>query len=296
MRRASDSSSGLFSELLNFYLFSNIHIALCAAAMVGVTDQFFRYHLRPELYVFVFCGTFFLYNLQRLPAAFANVEIERKFMRHRWNTQYRKMLLAISILAAVISAWAFFQLYLRTQLMALLPAALSIAYAFPSIYWRGKWIKLREIPGTKILFVALVWAMSCVWVPAAADNSYPAWTSPEVTLWFVSCGLMIFAITIPFDIRDLPYDGEKLQTIPAIFGVSKSKMLGIVLMIFSAAGVFLMAEWSAIVTLHQAFVYAAWSLITCIVIGFSRVSNHEYYYSLLIDGLMIILWAMLLLL
>lgn len=295
MHRSTEPRSSLFSDLLNFYLFSNLHIALCATAMVGVTGIFFRYHLRPELYVFVFSGTFFLYNLQRLPAAFANVEIERKFMRHRWNTEYRKVLLVISVLAAVIAAWAFFRLYLRTQLMALIPAALSIAYAFPAVYWKGKWIKLREIPGTKILFVAIVWAMSCVWVPAAADDSFPAWTSPEVTVWFISCALMIFAITIPFDIRDLPYDGHQLKTLPALLGLKKSILLAVSLMILSAAGVFLMAELSSIVTQQQAWVYAGWSALTCMVIAYSRTTHHEYYYSLLMDGVMPVLWLLLLL-
>jgi 4-hydroxybenzoate polyprenyltransferase len=292
MDARTDSSRNLFSKVLDFYLFSNLHIALCAAALVGVTQQLFGFHLRSELYVFVFCGTFFLYNLQRLPAAFHNAEIERTFIRHRWNTEHRKLLLGISIIAMIAAAWAFFQLYRRTQLIALIPAALSVAYAFPAIYWKKRWIKLREIPMIKIFIVGLVWGMSCVWVPAAADNSFPQWTSPEVTLWMIACSIMIFSITIPFDIRDLPYDGHQLKTLPAFFGVRKAIAIAIAGMLLSFVGVWLADTLSTIVEPHHVLAYGVWTLITCVVIAFSKPTRHEYYYSLLVDGLMMVLWAM----
>src|ERR1044071_1462058 len=151
----TDRPRGILVNILDFYLFSNLHIALCAVALCDVTRILFQFHLRNELYVFVFCGTFFLYNLQRLPAAFAKVEIERTFKRHRWNTQHRKLLLGVSVIAAVLAGWAWLRLYHRTQIISIIPAALSVAYAFPSIRWKNKWIKLREIPGVKIFIVGL---------------------------------------------------------------------------------------------------------------------------------------------
>ncbi len=293
MRNPADTDGKLFSKVLDFYLFSNLHIALCAVALVGVTQELFEFHLRSELYVFVFCGTFFLYNLQRLPSAFANVEIERVFKRHSWNTENRKILLGISVLAMIAAGWAFLHLYPRTQIIALIPAALSVAYAFPTIYWKKRWIKLREIPMIKIFIVGIVWGMSCVWVPAAADDSFPQWTSPEVTVWMISCSLMIFAITVPFDIRDLHYDGDKLKTLPAMFGVRKAIVIAIGGMVLSLAGIFLVNHLSTLVEFHHVVIYAAWTVVTCVVIAMSKPDRHEYYYSFLIDGLLVILWAML---
>jgi hypothetical protein len=65
------------------------------------------------------------------------------------------------------------------------------------------------------------------------------------------------------------------------------------MMILSAGGVFLMAQLSSIVTLDQALIYAGWSALTCAVIAYSRTTHHEYYYSLLMDGVMLMLWVML---
>lgn len=288
---STESRRKPLTTFLDFYLFSNLHISFCAVALTEVTRILFNYHLRSELYVFVFCGTFFLYNLQRLPAAFANAEIKREFKRHSWNTENRKLLLGISIIAAIAAAWAFFQLYTRTQIIALIPAALSVAYAFPAVFWKNKWIKLREIPGIKIFIVGIVWGMSCVWVPAAADDSFPQWSSPEVTIWMIACSLMIVAITIPFDIRDLYYDGTRLKTLPAIFGLKKVKVIGIVLMLLSVCGVFVMDNMSELVTIKHAIIYSAWAGVTCAVIVMSHPERHEYYYSFLVDGLMILLLA-----
>lgn len=293
MRKTTEAGGNLFRKVLNFYLFSNVHIALCATALVGVTQHFFGFHLRTELYVFVFCGTFFLYNLQRLPAAFEKADIERTFIRHRWNTDNRKVLLVISILAMLLAAWSYLQLYRRTQLIAVLPALLSVAYAFPVIRWRQQKIKLREIPFIKILIVGLVWGMSCVWVPAAADDSFPRWTSPEVTVWMIACSCMIVSLTIPFDVRDLHYDGARLKTFPAIFGVKKSLAIAVVGMLISVGGLVLMNQLSSLVDLHDVLIYSAWSLITCVVLLLSTPDRHEYYFSLLIDGLMLMLWVML---
>jgi len=292
MRHSTEHSPGVAQKIFDFYLFSNLHIAVCAVALVLVTREFFGLHLRTELLVFVFCGTFFLYNLQRLPAAFSKGDIDRKFMRHRWNTEHRVLLLLISVIAALAAAWSFFLLYPRTQLIALLPAALSVAYAFPSFYWNRKWIKLREIPVLKIFIVAVVWGMICVWLPVAADDSYPQWYSPEVMVWFVSCSLMIFAITVPFDIRDLTYDGQTLSTIPAMAGVKRAVMVALAALLLSAGGVFLADYMTSLVTMHHAVFYFAWSVVTGVLIAFSKPSLHEYYFSFLMDGVMILLWAM----
>ncbi|MDQ3110852.1 MAG: hypothetical protein M3R17_13245, partial [Bacteroidota bacterium] len=156
--------------IFDFYLYSNFHIALCAVAMVLVSQFIFGYHLRPALFVFVFSGTFFLYNLQRLPSAFGNPFIESEFSRHKWNSDHKIFLAIISGITAIAAGWSFFQLYHRSQLIALLPAFLSFAYAFPFVKLKGRWRRLREIEAMKIFIVAIVWGIICSLLPAAAND------------------------------------------------------------------------------------------------------------------------------
>ena len=45
----------------------------------------------------------------------------------------------------------------------------------------------------------------------------------KVILFFSAIYLKVFAITIPFDIRDIEFDKSKLVTIPLKLGIQKSK-------------------------------------------------------------------------
>jgi hypothetical protein len=280
-------------QVFDFYLYSNFHIALCAVAMVLVSQLIFDYHLRSELFVFVFSGTFFLYNLQRLPNAFTNSFIETEFSRHKWNTDHKVFLAVISALTAIAAGWSFFRLYHRSQLIALLPALLSFAYAFPFVRLKGKWRRLREIEVMKIFVIALVWGIICTLLPAAAnDVSVKSWLTFPAVLWFFACTAMIFSITVPFDIRDLHYDGEKLRTIPVVVGMKRSILAALLALAISVALVAVVALYYGHGGIPVFAVYFAWSIITGILIAKSTPQRPEYYFSFFIDGSMILLCGM----
>jgi hypothetical protein len=279
--------------LLDFYLFGNFHIGICAVALVLVTRDLFGLELRSELLVFTFCGTFCGYTIQRLPAAFASVKIERKFLRHRWNTDNRKLLAVVSVIAAGAASWAFMKLMPRTQMLAILPAFLSFAYAFPVIPLGKKWIRLREIPAAKIFLIAIVWTMSCAIIPVAAStNAAEHWFTLPVAFWSIACGLMIFAITVPFDIRDMYYDGEKLSTIPSLLGLQKSIRLAIAALVIATLFVAVLYYPFYTITLKQLVAWSLWSALTAFAIRRSKPERHEYFFSLLMDGMLILLWIM----
>lgn len=283
--------------IFDFYLYGNLHVALCAVAMLLVTQHLFDYPLRLELFVFVFCGTFFLYNLQRLPSAFANEKIvhgdshgESEFVRHKWNTDHKFLLAIISGIAAIAAGWSFFQLYHRSQVVALVPALLSLAYAFPVIRWNGKWKKLREFKVLKIFIVSIVWGMICTLLPAAAaDFTGENWFTIPVLTWFLACCGIIFSLTIPFDIRDLHYDGQQLKTLPSILGIRKSMLLALFVLALSDALVFSCTITYGKGGIHAFIAFFLWSIITAIFIWESTPTRPEYYFSFFIDGLMMLL-------
>src|SRR6476646_1704541 len=125
--------------LFDLYVFGNLHIAFAALCLTLTTESLLHLKLRPELLTFVFWATLFGYNLQRLPSLIVNHPVPRRFARHFWNTQHRVLLVTLSCLSAAVLGWAFARLYLRSQLVALLPAALSFAYAIPIIPGERKW-------------------------------------------------------------------------------------------------------------------------------------------------------------
>ena len=58
------------------------------------------------------------------------------------------------------------------------------------------------------------------------ENNIPLYTNTY--LHVTSRFLFVFAITIPFDIRDVKYDHLKLKTIPIIVGITKAKAIAII--------------------------------------------------------------------
>ncbi|MDQ3109049.1 MAG: hypothetical protein M3R17_04055, partial [Bacteroidota bacterium] len=112
-------------------------------------------------------------------------------------------------------------------------------------------------------------------------------------LWFIACMAMIFSITIPFDIRDLHYDGEKLRTLPSLLGVKRSRVLALVALGISVVLVGIVTLYLKNGGVPVFAAYSAWSIITGILISKSTPQRPEYYFSFFIDGTMILLAGML---
>jgi len=282
VKRCLSIAEGLFDT----YLFGNVHIALCAVALTKATEFVLHLHIRNELLAFVFCATLFGYNLQRLPTALRNRGVHPKFRRHHWNSQHPALLTVLSVLSATAFAWSASRIYRRSQIVALVPAALSFTYAFPIIPIKQRWIELREIPGIKIFVIATSWACSCVLIPvAAAHRDGLPWLTIPAALWGLACGLLTFALTVPFDIRDLRCDDARLRTLPGLLGVRASIAIAIGALLVSAAILWIVARHP------QALAYSVWCVIASFFIYKSSPERHEYYFSFLTDGLLVLLWG-----
>jgi len=100
--------------------------------------------------------------------------------------------------------------------------------------------------------------------------------------------LFLGAITLPFDIRDLEFDREtEVRTIPGKFGVRNTRIISTVLILS-----FMIVE-----TLRYFEYGGAWAIyfsliISGIVAGIfilrSRSDGSEYFYSLALEGTMIV--------
>jgi hypothetical protein len=287
------SAARNLKRLFDFYVFGNLHIAFCALALTLTTQSFLRLSLRHELLVFVFCGTFFGYNLQRLPGVLQHNPIPEEFKRHYWNAQHRVLLGVLSILAGLAFAWSFSLLYLRSQVAALVPAALSFAYAVPVIPTRRKWIELREIAGMKIFVIALTWACSCALLPVASvHHAGTPWLPAGAVAWASVCSMLIFSLTVPFDIRDLRYDAGRLMALPALVGVKTSIVLALAGLLVSDALVWFMWRRLRIGSISQAVAYSVWCVIASAFVYMSSPDRNEYYFSFWIDGLLLLLCGM----
>lgn len=199
--------------IISFFINSNIWVAFCILGLVfsseillGVTNF--------QVSQFVFFSTILAYNFQRL----VSLKKGHTHSYNDWLEKNRKSIYLLMFLAANVSAYLFFHFKLSTQIAILFIGTLSFFYPFG----------LRKIPFAKIFIISFVWAVSTIMLFVFENNIT---ISQNIICKFISLFLFVFAITIPFDIRDLQYDTKNIVTIPLFFGVRRAKSIAIYLLI-----------------------------------------------------------------
>ena len=118
----------------------------------------------------------------------------------------------ICLVGGIMSSYRFVEFQPNTQIVIVFLGGLSIFYPFG----------LRTIPYIKIFLIAAIWTSSTMFLLLLENNQL---INQNIILHLFTRFLFVFAICIPFDIRDIKYDNIKLKTIPIVFGVSKSKLI-----------------------------------------------------------------------
>jgi len=215
--------------LARFLVFRNVFIGLCAAAMTLETKWFFSLSLRPDpLLVFIFFATFFEYNLHAVGGRFSPSKPFQSFTRlHESGIPFT---IRICILVGFVgSAASFFFLSVSEMLFFLFVGAFTLAYSLPVIKRGSRYVRVREITYLKVFTVALGWSLVTVIVPLFSELS--ALSKWEVAMIFLRRFLFIYAITIPFEIRDMERERRFGNvSLPMIYGVKPMKQVGIVML------------------------------------------------------------------
>jgi hypothetical protein len=151
------------------------------------------------------------------------MEMDRKytFIAH-WMRSSSRPLLGLNVLMLAGLVYATMSLKLSDLLFVFPFFLLTLFYVFPGAKnFKG----LRGLPGLKLFLIALVWAGMTVLFPLRAGD-----VPFRVGEWvvFIQRFLLILAITLPFDIRDLQFDAEGLATLPQTLGIANSKKVAFV--------------------------------------------------------------------
>ena len=262
-------------KLLNFYLYSNLHIALAATALTLFSYLGYQSTIDYNYLLFVFSSTLLLYAVHRAIGIRQTREV-RKNYRFEIIESYRHHIFLYAFIGLIGSAWSFLRFDHDIQLTLILPVILSGLYALPLI--RKK--RIRDFHYIKIFLVAIIWS----WISFAIPYLQSDRIDKEFTLLFIDRTLFIFAITIPFDIRDIKTDQfNKVKTLVHLLGVKGSKNLSLILlMIASAILVFTIGldrySLSLIITY----------LIAGLLIKNSSEDKNDLYFTGWIDGTMAI--------
>ena len=224
----------------------------------------------------LFFGTLARYNIISFTVP-ANVTGDKfRFMRKK-----RRILQAISISSLLISIYLL--TYLSLWQIAYLShlGLLTFWYLFPIPLGFTKIKPLRKVPYLKIFIIAYVWVGSSFAMPLIEENG--DWLNQQFLFLFLERILFIFAITLPFDIKDLEDDMRmKLRTIPSKIGIKRTKWLSLTCLSVGAA--IIGCYFSGNILWGMLAGYA----LTITSIGFMSSQKNELYYLGLIDGTMVI--------
>ncbi|QIE60343.1 hypothetical protein G5B37_12455 [Rasiella rasia] len=261
-------------QQFRFYIHASIHVAFAVVSLVGVTVLEFDLNVPIALWFFVFFGTISGYNFVKY-AKIAG-------LHHRSLAQ---SLRAIQVFSAISMAGVFLSMFFLTTTTLIVAfgfGLLTLFYAVP--LFRSK--NLRNIIGLKIFVVALVWAGVTVAVPIVEEGMT---ISGDFWITLSQRTLIVLALILPFEIRDLQFDRVGLKTVPQRYGVMKTKGLGISLLTL----VVLLEGLKNMPSVWSLYALLCTMILIGLAIGYARKKQSEYFASFWVESIPII-WVSLL--
>ncbi len=274
----------MLKKISDLILYSNLFIACCAVAMTWQTRLLIGENLAwTPLVGLIFCATLVIYALHRV-VGMSKVKDFLDVERFHVIQTYQSHILFYAALAVIGGMICFFYLNITVQLALVIPALLSVAYVLP-FFGKKREKRLRDVHFIKIFLIALVWAYVTVLLPAIELD---IWQEKRIWLMFAERSFFVFCITLPFDIRDLKVDKHNnVNTLPAKLGLKNTLRLAFLLMIIFVLLCYINYDDAAFLAL---FISA---ISTYLLIYFSPKFTHDYYFTGLMDGTMIVQFLML---
>lgn len=214
------------------------------------------------------------YTFQR----FAKIKSLQAFSGPRMEWMARHITLVVFILAACGLVLCISLFFLSQQVILVM-----IPLAVASVLYVGKFpfrdlFNLRDVPYLKVHIISAVWAGTTVLLPVI--NSGVAISS---RIWMISLVvyLLILALAITFDVRDLDVDEPSKKTVPQLVG--KHGALALAALINISAIALTVRLSNELLVPMLIFMLCATAMIF-----FARRRPDDFYYSFWLDGLIIL--------
>lgn len=283
----------LLKPVFDFLLFSNVFMALCAVAQALITFHLIGSKPLYTVVALLLTSTLGIYNFCILISKPKQPD-KSPYFRIRWFFSHNRLMVTITIVSILSLVPLFFLISTESRLLLIFLGIISFAYGLPIFSLGDQKFGLRNIPGLKSFLITLVWTLSSVLLPIleAQEMHLTDISMRDTTILIAKRFLLIGALTVPFDIRDLFEDRKLgLRTIPVIWGEKKAYLFcqamlaGYIILLF--------------IFKNNGFNVDFWALsITAILAGWlifkSEWERNEYYYFFYLDGVLILQYVVLL--
>ena len=227
-----------FKYFFELYLKVSLHVSISVWSLYKITFFYLNSSQNYCLDWLVFSSSIVAYNLIKyLPVVIQN------------KKNISKSLLIVTLLSFFSGFFCFFYVDLLTQIFFLFSFIVVLFYSTPTFFTI---FNLRNYSGLKIFIVALVWTIVTYFSLITQMNiTY----NLSYIILAVQRFIFVFVWAIPFDIRDIKIDNVELKTIPQIFGIYRSKLLGVLLLMFNTSIFYFTNEISLIFIVIEVFIY-----------------------------------------
>lgn len=256
----------ILNRAFEFYINASIHVALSVCALIFITAWEVGFEVSNYLLGFVFFGTISGYNFVKYAKAAG--------LHHRSLTSSLKMIQLFSVVSLGCLIFCALHLSVVVFYIAGIFGSLTFLYAVPFLRNRN----LRTFSGVKIFIVALVWAGVTVFIPWSNTSEVLTF---DIWLTFFQRFLVVIVCTLPFEIRDLPYDAASLRTLPQQFGIKKAKVFGVSLLVVALLLEYLKQEF--LFTHGLSLWFACLLILICLLVA--TRDQHRYFASFWVESI-----------
>ncbi len=262
-------------RVFDFYLDASIHVALAVFSLVACTSVNLNIPWNSHLAFFLFFGSISCYNFIKY-----GVEAEKYI---KVANSYHKGIQIFSILCLIGAVYhaAYLEVMIGWGVVGLL--LLTGLYALPVLPGAKN---LRSLGALKIFLVAAVWSGATVLLPVVSAKTPWSW---DVGLETVQRFVLVLALLVPFEIRDLSYDSPALQTLPQRFGVTWMKSFGLILV----ALFLLLPFFKDTVAIHNLGINALIAAFFGFLVWRTKEKQDTYYASFWVESIPIMWWLLL---
>jgi hypothetical protein len=248
-------------KIVDFYIQSSIHVAIAVFCLLQITIVSNQQQLNNHYSFCVFFGTVLGYNFLKYS--------EYLLKRNLWNKKYFSIV-GVSALAGIGFLFSFHFLQYSAQQLILLSGLFVLIYPF-----------LRNVGWLKLFLVSFTVTFITVYIPFQATK----YLFMEFYFNLIQRFFIIISLLIPFEIMDSKTDDKSLNTLPQLFGIESTKLLGILLVI-----PFIILEF---LKSHPSYLVLLIGIITVTFINFTETHRNKYYTSFWVESVPILWWILL---
>ncbi len=279
--------------IINALIYSNLWIALCALALCQstylISGQSMQFDALTLLVFFATTATYALARLMGLRNLSENVRQKLWYGRNDWLMKTQV------VLSGFACAVLFFYLKFSVQIALIIGAIVILLYSLPLLPRSGKWVRLRDIGQWKIFLIAISWGMTTAVLPIFNIGIEHYGGFSGALIFLIERMLFIFAITLPFDIRDMHYDADfGLTTLPHLIGIRNTQHLSYLCLLIASFLSFLWSWHTANFHFPNVIAIGSCYLFCAYLISLSHRQHQDQFFTGIIDGSMILLFLLLL--